>query len=166
MAIFPWSLSVLAMVIAAMVIFREPIGELISRSHEWKAGSFFSLKAKQSAIDPKVMAAIRDMQKSAAAGAEEADLQRLVIRDSNGKVRILVGTTPSGQPFFSMFDEDGEPRASLVGSSAEDPDQLTMIMLRGKGKKPDDMACLIGAERDGTGTIGVRERSGAWREMS
>jgi hypothetical protein len=59
---FPWSLSVLVMAITAMIIFREPIAVLISRSHELRAGRFFSLKAKP--IDPKLIEdALRKQEK-------------------------------------------------------------------------------------------------------
>ena len=44
---FPWSLSVAVISIAAMLIFREPIREIISRSHELKAGRYFSLRRRR-----------------------------------------------------------------------------------------------------------------------
>ena len=41
-----------------------------------------------------------------------------------------------------------------------------MLIFRGKGQPTNDMASVIGAERDGSGIVGVRDSSGGWKEMS
>ena len=62
---FPWSLSALLLGLAAMLIFREPIGTFISRSHEWKAGRF-SAKAKPSGSDSRmIVRAVRKILETA-----------------------------------------------------------------------------------------------------
>jgi hypothetical protein len=166
LATFPWSLSVAAIAISAMVIFRKAVGELISRSHELKAGRYLSLKAKPSGLDPAIERLVRDL---AAAGQDQADVYRLVIRDAKGRPRILASTVESGAPFLALIDEDGDVRATLAaGAPADlaDPEGIVMLMFRGKGTTPHEMASFIGAERDGTGAVGVRDSSGGWKEMS
>jgi hypothetical protein len=89
----------------------------------------------------------------ASAGQDHADVERLVIRDAKGRPRILASTVESGAPFLALIDEDGEVRATLAaGSPADsaDPEGIVMLMFRGKGKAPHEIASLIGAERDGT----------------
>ena len=56
-----------------MVIFRKAVGELISRSHELKAGRYLSVKAKPSGLDPAIARLVRDL---AAAGQGQADVAR------------------------------------------------------------------------------------------
>jgi hypothetical protein len=166
LATFPWSLSVAAIAISAMVIFRKAVGELISRSHELKAGRYLSLKAKQSGLDPAIARLVRGL---AAAGQGQADVDRLVIRDAKGRPRILASTVESGAPFLALIDEDGEVRATLAAGSVADPtdpEGIVMLMFRGKGTAPHEMASFIGAERDGTGAVGMRDSSGGWKEMS
>ena len=120
---FPWSLSVLVMAITAMIIFREPIAVLISRSHELRAGRFFSLKAKP--IDPKLIEdALRKAGETAAELWEQLDTRRLVIRDVQGRPRIIASTLPSEESFLALFDQAGQPRATLVASSAIEPDGI------------------------------------------
>jgi hypothetical protein len=163
---FPWSVSVLVIVIAAMFIFREAIREIISRSHELKAGRYFSLKAKPSRADPAIAQLVRELS---TAGQEQSDVDRLVIRDAKGRPRILASTVESGAPFLALIDEDGEVRATLAAGSPidpSDPDGIVMLMFRGKGKAPNEMASFIGAERDGSGAVGVCDSTGAWKEMS
>jgi hypothetical protein len=163
---FPWSLSVLLIVIAAMLIFREAIREIISRSHELKAGRYFSLKAKPSRPDQAIAQIVRELS---AAGQVQSDVDRLVIRDAQGRPRILASTVESGAPFLALIDEDGEVRATLAAGSAADPadpNEIAMLMFRGKGKAVGDMASFIGAERDGSGAVGVRDSYGSWKEMS
>jgi hypothetical protein len=166
---FAWPLSALALGLAAMLIFREPIGTFIRRSHEWKAGGFFSAKAKPSGSDSRIIEqAIRKILETSP-GQDQADVDRLVIRDAKGRPRLLASTVESGAPFLALIDEDGEVRATLAaGSAAEpgDPDGIVMLMFRGKGIAPHEMASFIGAERDGTGAVGVRDSSGGWKEMS
>ncbi len=164
---FPWSLSVLLMVVAAMLIFRRALSELISRSREVNAGPF-RLKAEH-AVNPKFLEeALREVQEGAAKiEQQQVDTRRLVIRDAQGRVRILASTLePLGPAFLAVFDEDGEARASLVASSATDPSGIAMLLFPGKGRPPGDMASMIGAEMDGSGAVVVRDSSGAWKEMS
>ena len=166
LAAFPWSLSVAAIAISAMLIFRKAVGALISRSHELKAGRYLSLKAKPSGLDSAIERLVRDL---AAAGQDQVDVDRLVIRDAKGRPRILASTVQSGAPFLALIDEDGEVRATLAaGSPADpaDPKGIVMLMFRGKGTAPHEMASFIGSERDGTGAVGVRDSSGGWKEMS
>jgi len=163
---FPWSLSVLLMVVAAMFIFRRALSELISRSREVSAGPF-RLKAEH-AVNPKLLEdALREVREGAAKIEQQVDTRRLVIRDAQGRVRILASTLePLGPAFLAVFDEDGEARASLVASSATDPSGIAMLLFPGKGRPPGDMASMIGAEMDGSGAVVVRDSSGAWKEMS
>ena len=75
----------------------------------------------------------------------------------------------SGAPFLALIDEDGEVRATLAAGSAAGPadlDEIVMLMFRGKGTAPHEMASFIGAERDGSGAVGLRDSSGGWKEMS
>ena len=160
---FPWSLSVLVMAITAMIIFREPIAVLISRSHELRAGRFFSLKAKP--IDPKLIEdALRKAGETAAELWEQLDTRRLVIRDVQGRPRIIASTLPSEESFLALFDQAGQPRATLVASSAIEPDGIAMLLFH--GQTAGEMASFIGAEHDGSGAIGVRDSSGVWKEIS
>ena len=163
---FPWSLSVLLMVVAAMLIFRRALSELISRSREVSAGPF-RLKAEH-AVNPKFLEeALREVREGAASIEQQVDTRRLVIRDAQGRPRILASTLePLGAAFLAIFDEDGEARASLVASSASDQSGVALLLFPGKGRPPGDMASMIGAEMDGSGTVGVRNSSGAWKEMS
>ena len=163
---FPWSLSVLVIAVTAMFIFREPISELIRRSHELRAGPF-RLKAEHTA-NPKLFEdALREAREGAAKIEQQVDTRRLVIRDAQGRPRILASTLePLGPAFLAVFDEDGEARASLVASSATDPSGIAMLLFPGKGRPPGDMASMIGAEMDGSGAVVVRDSSGAWKEMS
>jgi len=164
-AISTWPLVALVLGLAAMFIFREAISTFISRSHEWKAGRF-SAKAKPSAPDPRMVAqTVREILEDVA-GQEHLDLLRLVIRDSDGRPRILASTVPSGEPFIVLLDEDREVRASFVLSSNADPSGVAMLTFSGKGQPAGDMASVIGAERDGSGIVGVRDSSGGWKEMS
>jgi hypothetical protein len=161
---FQWSVSVTIIVVAAMYFFREPISDFISRSHELKAGRFLSLKAKRP--DVKIMEQVLESVKAAAQAAEgELDTQRLVIRDSKDLPRIIVSTAPSGDPFLALFDEEGEVRVSLSASSTRDPNGVAMPIFRGKGRGPEEIASLIGAELDGSGTVGVRNSLGEWQEV-
>ena len=92
-----------------------------------------------------------------------------MIRDAKGRPRILASTVESGAPFLALIDEDGEVRATLAAGSAADPadhEAIVMLMLRGKGTAPHRIASFIGAERDGSGAVGVRDSSGGWKEMS
>lgn len=162
----PWSLSVPAMVVAAMLIFRGPLGMLISSgSHEFKAGRFFSWKAKRpSGPSPQVLAQI--VREIAQAPEEEHfDGRRLVIRDAQGRPRIVASTVPTGEPFLALIDEEGESRASLIAGSARDPGAVALLMFARKGVA-GEMASFIGAENDGTGAVAVRDSAGAWKEMS
>ncbi len=78
---FPWSLSVLLMVVAAMFIFRRALSELISRSREVSAGPF-RLKAEH-AVNPKLLEdALREVREGAAKIEQQVDTRRLVIRDA------------------------------------------------------------------------------------
>ena len=94
---------------AAMLIFRGPLGALISSaSHEFKAGSIFQLEGEAALwTDPQVFAQI---VREIAQGAEEGqfDGRRLVIRDAQGRPRILASTVASGEPFLALIDEGGE----------------------------------------------------------
>src|SRR5713101_871859 len=109
---FPWSLSVLAMAVTAMFIFREPISELIRKSHELRAGPF-RLKAEH-AVNPKFLEdALHEVWEGVAKIEQQVDTRRLVIRDAQGRPRILASTLePLGAAFLAVFDEDGEARAS------------------------------------------------------
>lgn len=74
-----------------------------------------------------------------------------------------------GAPFLALIDEDGEVRATLAAGSAADPadpEGIVMLMFRGKGTAPHEMASFIGVERDGSGAVGVRDSSGGWKEIS
>ena len=162
----PRSLSVPVMVIAAMLIFREPLGELISQgNHEFKAGSLFSWKARRPAgPSPQAIAQIlRKIEEPTA--EEEFDIQRLVIRDSHGRPRIVASTVESGVPFLALLDEEGQARATLTVSPAADPEGVAILMFARK-VTPSEMASFIGAENDGSGTVGVRDSAGTWKEMS
>jgi hypothetical protein len=162
----PWSLSVPIIVIAAMLIFRGPLGSLIGQgSHEFKAGRFFSWKARRaSGPSPQVIAQIAHGIAQAAA-EEQLDVRRLVIRDSEGRPRIVASTVPSGEPFLALIDDAGEARVSLMASSAADPSGVAILMFARRGT-PNEMASFIGAENDGSGAVGVRDSTGAWKEMS
>jgi len=162
----PWSLSVPVVVIAAMIIFKGPLGALISQgSHEFKAGRFFSWKAKRpSGPTPQVLAQI--VREIAQAEAEEhLDIRRLVIRDSAGRARIVASTVESGEPFLALIDDAGESRAALIAGSAADPNGVALLMFAKKGM-PAEMSSFIGADNDGSGALGVRDSAGAWKEMS
>ncbi len=67
---------------------------------------------------------------------------------------------------MSLLDEDGEIRATLVASSATDPDGTAFLFFRGKDRPVTEMASLIGSLRDGTGTVVVRRDSGESIEIS
>jgi hypothetical protein len=162
----PWSLSVPVMVIAAMLIFRGPLGALISNaSHEFKAGRFFSWKAKRpSGPTPQILAQIaREIAQAPEEG--QFDGRRLVIRDAQGRPRILASTVVSGEPFLALIDEGGEIRCSLTAGQAADRDGVAMLMFARKGT-PAEMASFIGAENDGSGTVAIRDSAGVWKEMS
>jgi len=162
----PWSLSVTVIVVAAMLIFREPLGSLISQgSHEFKAGRFFSWKARRPpGPSPKRLAQIfREIGE--ATSEEGSDVQRLVIRDSQGRPRILASTVESGEPFLALFDEEGALRAALMAGLAADQDSVAMLTFPRKGM-PAEMASFIGAESDGSGAMGVCDSAGDWKEIS
>ena len=146
-----------------MLIFREAIRDIVGRSHELKAGRYVSLKAKPSRPDPAIAQLVRELS---AAGQEQSDVDRLIIRDAKGRPRILASTVETGEPFIALLDEDREIRATLALSSNEDPNGVAMLTFRRRGQAVGDMASLIGAERDGSGTVGVCDSSGAWKEMS
>ena len=77
---------------------------------------------------------------------------------------MLAATVESGEPFLTLIDEDSRPRATLVAASATDPDGLAMLFFH--GESAGDTASFIGAERDGSGAVGIRDSSGIWKEMS
>jgi hypothetical protein len=162
----PWSLSVPAIVIAAMLIFRGPLGALISQgNHEFKAGRFFIWKAKRpSGPTPQILAQIvREIAQAPEEG--QFDGRRLVIRDAQGRPRILASTVASGEPFLALIDEGGEIRCSLTAGQAADPEGVAMLMFARKGT-PGEMVSFIGGANDGSGTVGVRDSAGTWKEMS
>lgn len=161
---FPWSLSVLIIAIAAMILFRQPISELIDRIREvkFKAGRF---SLTTSRLDSEVVAQINREVRESAAAQDEADLRRLAIRDSNGRVRILASTVETGAPYLALIDEDQNIRVALVASPATELDAVAMLTFYGIGQRPDEMGALIGAERDGSGTVGMRNSSGEWKEI-
>lgn len=94
------------------------------------------------------------------------DSRRLVIRDSLGRTRILAMTIGDGSPVFALLDEKGDVRAALAASPADNPKGVAMLEFPRKGRPLGDSAALIGAESDGTGTIGIRDSSGLRHEMS
>jgi hypothetical protein len=162
----PWSLSIPIIVIAAMLIFKGPLGDLISQgSHEFRAGRIFSWKARRpSGPTPQALAKIvREITQ--ATSEEKLDLRRLVIRDSLGRPRIVASTVESGEPFLALIDEAGESRATLIVGSAADQNGVAMLMFARKGM-PAEMSSFVGADNDGSGTVGVRDSTGAWKEMS
>ena len=161
---FPRSLSVLLIAVSAMLIFRAPIAALIGRIVEVKAGRV-SMKAKAPVPDPEIMKQVLQIAaQQAAVDEEHLDAQRLVIRDSANRPRILASTLPSGEPFLALFDEVARPRASLTASSAVDPNGIAVLVFH--GETASETASFIGAECDGSGAVGVRDSSGAWHEMS
>jgi hypothetical protein len=162
-----WPLIVVVLAVSAMKIFREPISDLIRRIVTMKAGPF-SAKVKAPGAD-EIVKKIGEVAAHLIAGdGEHLDAQRLVIRDSKDRPRVILGTVePSGEPFLALFDEDGEVRASLSAGSAADPAGVAMLLFPGKGRPPGDMAALIGAESsDGSGAVGIRDSSGTWKEIS
>jgi hypothetical protein len=163
----PWSLSVPIMVIAAMIIFRRPLGSLIGQgSHEFKAGRFFSWKARRPlGPTPQIFAQIA-REIAQAPEEEHFDGRRLVIRDAQGRPRILASTVASGEPFLALIDEGGEIRCSLIAGQAADPDGVAAVLMFARRGSPTEMASFIGAENDGTGTLAIRDSAGAWKEMS
>ncbi len=61
------------------------------------------------------------------------DADRLVIRDSNGHVRLIAGVLEgSGEAYLAIADADGQIRTSLASSSEADPDGRAMLMFCGK----------------------------------
>jgi hypothetical protein len=155
------------LVISAINVFREPIGELIGRISKFKFGRM-SMETKTLKVDQEIVKLVREITASPSMpGEEHFETQRLVIRDSEGLVRILAGTVESGEPFLALIDEEGEIRASLSASSVSNPTGVAMLMFSGKGRAPGDMAAMIGTENsDGSGAVGIRDSSGAWKEMS
>src|SRR6266436_379890 len=132
---FPWSLSVLLMVVAAMLIFRRALSELISRSREVSAGPF-RLKAEH-AVNPTFLEdALREVREGAAKIEQQVDTRRLVIRDAQGRPRIIASTVEPGPAFLVIADEDGEIRAYLTVSSAADPTGIATLWFHGKGRPP------------------------------
>ncbi len=161
---FPLSLTVLVLALAAMLIFREPIAKFLGRILEMKAGPV-SVKAQAPGPDPAIIKQIEEIAaRQAVADEKHLDVQRLVIRDSAGRPRILASTLPSGEPFLALFDEAGRPRASLTASSATDPDEIAILVFH--GQTAGETASFIGAERDGSGAVGFRDSSGSLRVMS
>src|SRR6266851_900178 len=161
---FPLSLTVLVLALAAMLIFREPIAKFLGRILEMKAGPV-SVKAQAPCPDPAIIKQIEEIAaRQAVADEKHLDVQRLVIRDSAGRPRILASTLPSGEPFLALFDEAGRPRASLTASSATDPDEIAILVFH--GQTAGETASFIGAERDGSGAVGFRDSSGSLRVMS
>jgi hypothetical protein len=157
---FPWPLATTVIALAAMIIFRREIGDVITRSHEFKTGRV-SLKAKPPGPTARE---IKQILSEVEGGDGLLDAQRLVIRDSSGRPRMLAATVESGEPFLTLIDEDSRPRATLVAASATDPDGLAMLFFH--GESAGDTASFIGAERDGSGAVGIRDSSGIWKEMS
>jgi hypothetical protein len=162
-----WPLTTAVLIISAIRVFRKPIGELIGRISKFKFGRI-SMETKASKVDREIVKLVREITASPAMpGEEHFETRRLVIRDTKGLVRILAGTVESGEPFVALIDEDGEIRASLSASSASDPTGVAMLMFSGKGRRPGDMAAMIGTENsDGSGTVGICDSSGTWKEMS
>jgi hypothetical protein len=153
---FAWSLCVMMITVAAMIIFRKPIIALIDRSHKVKAG-VFSIEASK--LDSIRRAVIREK----VPGAKELDIRDLIIRDSRGRPRIYASTAESGQPFLALLDEDGYPRAVLSASANTDRDGVAMLTFPKRDES--SIASFIGAEHDGTGAVGIQDRDGTWREM-
>jgi hypothetical protein len=162
-----WPFTAMVLAVSAMIVFREPISDLIRRTVAMKAGPF-SAKAKTLGPD-KIVKQIQEIAAHlAAADTEHLDALRLVIRDAKDRPRVLLGTVePSGEPFLALVDEDVEVRASLSASSAADATGVAMLLFPGKGRPPGDMAAFIGADSsDGSGAVGIRDSSGNWKEMS
>ena len=77
----------------------------------------------------------------------------------------MASTVVSGEPFLALIDEAGESRAILIAGSSADPNGVAMLMFARKGM-PTEISSFIGAESDGSGTVAVRDSTGAWKEMS
>lgn len=162
---FPWSLTTLIIAITAMFLFRESMGGLIERTYDLKAGKIW-VKAEQRTADiEKIEQEVQRVIAQSATTDTQLDTDRLIIRDSNGHARIVAGVMEgSGEAYLAIADADGQIRTSLVSSSRGDPDGLAMLMF--SGKSSDELASFIGAEADGSGSVGIRDSSGAWKEMS
>jgi hypothetical protein len=163
-----WPLTVGVLVVAAIIVLREPISDLVGRIVTMKAGPV-SVKTRPPNRDPEVVKQIQEIAAHlAAADTEHLDALRLVIRDTRNRPRIIIATgEPSGEPFLALIDENGEVRASLSASSAADPTGVAMLLFPAKGRPPADMAAFIGADSsDGGGAVGIRDSSGTWKEIS
>jgi hypothetical protein len=130
----PWFLSVPVVVIAAMLIFRGSLGAPISSaSHEFKAGRFFSWKAKRPSGPTQVLAQIVREIAQAPEG-EQFDGRRLVIRDAQGRPRLLASTVASGEPFLALIDEGGETPVLPGCRPSRGPEWNRCAYVRKKGR--------------------------------
>jgi hypothetical protein len=160
---FSWPLA--AIVVSAMIIFSKPIVELIRGVNRLKPG-VVSITAKASHQEAEIEKRVRAiLGEFASSGAVHLDIQRLVIRDTQGRPRIIASTVEvSGEPFLALIDEEGDVRASLSASSATDPTGVAMLMFL--GGPPCNMAAFIAADSSAeSGAVGIRDSSGIWKEM-
>jgi hypothetical protein len=116
---FPWSASVMVISIAAMLIFRRPIRNLIYRSRQVKAGPV-TFRAGAVRLE-KVEEEIKKIPRARSAEEDLDDVRRLVIPDCQGRPRILASTVQSGEPFLALLDEEGEARVTLAASASAGP---------------------------------------------
>jgi len=160
----PYSFQSLAWPVAAVIIafiFRRPIEGLLGQISELKAGPVTVKMGLPQAEREAIERAVDELIASEPAEDGLVDAKKLVIRDSEGRARIVAATIPSGEPFLSLVDEDGQTRAFLFAARNADSDGVSMLSFRGKGENAD-MAGYIGAGHDGTSQVGVRDRNG-WK---